>query len=188
MDGPRNLTLSNISPAAVHKGPTCAPLAACHWLPRTVLEFVSARYVALVPVAAITLTTKLACRVLCAVSGGVTSTPSARIPRSRYTTTYGVHCIVLSASRPPIENVLPRLTATAAIHLTRGSFLGCGPRLCPRPRNESMTASLVTSTAWPRQGLGSAAAFKKSRDLPLSGRDSTSPSLQQRRGPLPAHF
>lgn len=67
-DGPRNLTLSNISPATVQKGAHSSVLGGSHWLQRTVLEFASARYVALVPVAVITMATSQHGRVLSAVS------------------------------------------------------------------------------------------------------------------------
>lgn len=61
-------------------------LRGCYWLRRTVLEFVSARYAALVPVAVITLTTSwhgVRC-LMCAVHGDVTLSPWAEIPRSNY--------------------------------------------------------------------------------------------------------
>lgn len=80
--------MANISPALVREGAHSAELGGCYWLRRTVLEFISARYVALVPVAVITMTTSwhgVRC-LLCAVHGDVTL--SLWLESQEATTTY----------------------------------------------------------------------------------------------------
>lgn len=154
-DGPRNLTLSNISRCCA-KGAHSAPPSG-----RLPLAAADSFRVRLCPVRCASSRGShhtdnkagMPCAVCCLRRchlDSIGSNPKKQLH-------YEVHCMILSSSRPRIEHVLARLTATAAIHPTRGSFLGCGPRLRPRPR--------------PRDE-----SFEKLRDLPLSGRDSTSPA------------